>query len=70
MFYYILNVKIMSKSLSNYFIVHPVSLKCGMACMLNLQEPWFDHLTASAQPWPIVFSSTLFTFGLYKVRFF
>ena len=33
-----------------------------LPCQLNLQEPWFDHLTASAQPWPIVFSSMLFTF--------
>ena len=31
--------------------------------MLNLQDPWSDHLTASSQPWPIVFSSVLFPAG-------
>ena len=31
--------------------------------MLNLQVPWYDHLTASAQPWSIVFSSMLFPAG-------
>ena len=36
--------------------------------MLNLQEPWFNHLTASAQPRPIVCSSVLFTFGWCSQR--
>ena len=36
--------------------------------MLNLQEPWSDHLTASAQPWPIVFSFTLFPAGRSNER--
>ena len=31
--------------------------------MLNIQDLWSDHLTASAQPWPIVFSSVLFPAG-------
>ena len=34
--------------------------------MLNLQKPWSDHLTASAQPWPIVFSSMLFPAWSFK----
>ena len=36
--------------------------------MLNLQEPLFDHPIASALPWPVVFSSRLFTFGWSSQR--
>ena len=36
--------------------------------MLNLQEPGHDHLTASAQPLPIVFNSMLFTFKRFNQR--
>ena len=36
--------------------------------ILNLQEPWSDHLTASAQPRPIVFSSMLFPAGRSNQR--
>ena len=34
--------------------------------VLNLGEPWFGHLTASAQPLLTVFSSVSFTFGRYS----
>ena len=47
---------------------HPISKIVAWFAMLNLQEPWFDRLTASAQPWPIVFSSMLFNFGLCYQR--
>ena len=38
--------------------------------MLNLQEPWSDHLTASSQSWPIVLSSMFHVpcFCLNKLR--
>ena len=36
--------------------------------MLNLQEPWSDHLTASAQSWSIVSSFMLFPAGRSNQR--
>ena len=53
-----------------YFFLHSISQKCGMACHAESSGACHGLITwlQSAQPWPIVFSSMLFTFGWSNQR--